>query len=281
MSEIRDVTDTSFWVAQYRALETERADALFRDPYAKMLVGDRGPRIVADMAAISKYTQWSVVMRTVTIDRLIERAIDEGFDCIVNLGAGLDARPYRLSLPGSLRWIEVDYPHILEHKRVVLRDVKPRCRLERVACDLARDDERRRFLDTLDAQKVLILTEGVIPYLTEEQVGTLADDLAARPRVQAWLAEYFHPSVYRHLQNSTRTLKMQRAPFVFYPPDWLGFFKRHGWAERETVYAGELAREFGRPGPRPWWVRLIWPIVPRAQKELSTRVYGFTWFTRA
>ena len=34
---LRDITDTARWVAMYRARETDRPDALFRDPYARLL----------------------------------------------------------------------------------------------------------------------------------------------------------------------------------------------------------------------------------------------------
>jgi len=41
---IENVSDTAFWVAHYRAFETERADALFHDPLAGLLAGDRGKK---------------------------------------------------------------------------------------------------------------------------------------------------------------------------------------------------------------------------------------------
>jgi len=40
---------------------------------------------------------------------------------VVNLAAGLDARPYRMSLPASLQWIEVDLPEILAYKEKISR----------------------------------------------------------------------------------------------------------------------------------------------------------------
>ena len=43
---IRDVTDTARWVAYYRAMENERPDAIFRDPFAKALAGEEGEAIV-------------------------------------------------------------------------------------------------------------------------------------------------------------------------------------------------------------------------------------------
>jgi O-methyltransferase involved in polyketide biosynthesis len=50
-AEIRDVSDTAIWVAYYRARETERPDAMFRDPLARVLVGDRGEKIARSWAA--------------------------------------------------------------------------------------------------------------------------------------------------------------------------------------------------------------------------------------
>ena len=72
-----------------------------------------------------------MVIRTVIIDDLIKRAIAKGVDTIINLGAGLDTRPYRMDLPRSLRWIEVDYFHVIALKETRLAEETPRCRLER------------------------------------------------------------------------------------------------------------------------------------------------------
>src|SRR5262245_61052111 len=90
---IDDVSDTAFWIAHYRGLETERPDALFRDPLAKLLAGDRGKQIAETMPR-ANFTSWAVVMRTCMIDDFIRFAIAQGVDTVLNLGAGLDTRPY-------------------------------------------------------------------------------------------------------------------------------------------------------------------------------------------
>nr|AIA13134.1 Leucine carboxyl methyltransferase [uncultured bacterium] len=279
---IHDVSDTSYWVAFYRAQESERKDALFQDPFAAKLVGDKGRRISESMPKTSRYTEWSVLSRTVIIDRYIERLIAEGVDAVINLGAGLDARPYRMNLPANLLWIEADYPHILTHKSKVLQNEKPRCRLEQVAVDLAKDNDRQRFLKAAakDAKKVLILTEGVVPYLTEAQVGTLADELKKEERFQFWILEYFHPKTYRYLQARGLKEKLKNAPFQFYPEDWYGFFRRHGWKERETRYAAEIAIEFKRKMPMPKWVELILPLIPKKAMQESIKMSGHALFER-
>ncbi len=101
---IKDVSDTAIWVAWYRARETDRPDAMFRDPLAKVLVGERGEQIAKSFGAMGRYTDWIVLTRTVNIDAFILEGIRDGVDAVLNLGAGLDTRPYRMDLPASLRW---------------------------------------------------------------------------------------------------------------------------------------------------------------------------------
>src|SRR4051794_36815513 len=100
---VRNISDTALWVAYYRAQESERADALFHDPFARALAGERGAQIARSQAFGDK-NAWAFVARTVLFDRLIDEAVRGGVDLVVNLAAGLDTRPYRMTLPASLRW---------------------------------------------------------------------------------------------------------------------------------------------------------------------------------
>ncbi|MFZ0921443.1 MAG: class I SAM-dependent methyltransferase, partial [Candidatus Acidiferrales bacterium] len=118
-TSVRNVSDTARWVAYFRALETERDDALFRDPYARRLAGERGFEIAGTLSDGNKH-EWAWVARTLLFDQFVSRAIIEGADLILNLGAGLDARPYRMDLPQGLRWIEADLPEIVAYKQAVL-----------------------------------------------------------------------------------------------------------------------------------------------------------------
>ena len=47
---IRNISDTAMWAAVYRARETERADHLFSDPFARRLAGTRGEQIAKSLA---------------------------------------------------------------------------------------------------------------------------------------------------------------------------------------------------------------------------------------
>ncbi len=94
---ISDVSDTARWVAAYRARESARPDALFRDPLAARLAGDRGQRIARALARPGD-DGWPLVTRTQLIDQLVTTAVAGGCDCVLDLAAGFDTRPYRYSL---------------------------------------------------------------------------------------------------------------------------------------------------------------------------------------
>ncbi len=133
---VRNISDTALLAAIYRARETERPDAVFRDPFARRLAGERGDQIAKSMP-FSERATWAWVTRTYAYDEFIEQQVRDGVDMVVNLAAGLDARPYRMSLPASLHWIEVDLPGILDYKEEILRGEKPACIFDRVRLDLS------------------------------------------------------------------------------------------------------------------------------------------------
>ena len=279
---IRDVSDTAFWVAYFRAKENENSKPLFRDPFAKALAGARGKALAEAMPTVSRYTEWTVLARTVIIDRFIEQAVAEGVDVVINLGAGLDARPYRMNLPAGLQWIEVDYLNIIEHKEVILKSEKPICALTRVAVDLADAEKRREFFNEVapDAKKVLILTEGVVPYLSPDEVAALARDILVQKRFTYWVTEYIHQKVYRYLKDAVRLAKMKNSPFKFFPEEWYAFFANLGWVEKETRYISEIAMEFKRKMPMPKIAEMIMWLLPKKVKAQALRLSGFVIFER-
>jgi hypothetical protein len=67
-SPIRHISDTALWVAVYRAQESDRSDAVFRDPYARSLAGDRGMQIAATMPFGQRHS-WSYIARTWLVDQ--------------------------------------------------------------------------------------------------------------------------------------------------------------------------------------------------------------------
>jgi len=135
-SPVSNVSDTARWVAVYRARESARPDALFHDAFADLLAGDRG-RAIAALVPRQARSGWPMVTRTKLIDDLVLEAVGAGCDCVLNLAAGLDTRPYRLELPAVLSWVELDLPALTEEKERLLESAQPRCLLRRIKVDLA------------------------------------------------------------------------------------------------------------------------------------------------
>jgi methyltransferase (TIGR00027 family) len=233
---IRNISDTAMWAAVYRARETERADHLFSDPFARRLAGTRGEQIATSLPFSDRAT-WAWVMRTYLYDQFINEQIQQGVDMVVNLAAGLDARPYRLSLPASLKWIEVDLAGVLDYKEGILSAQKPSCQLECIRLDLSNISARRELFSQLGSRsaKTLIITEGLLIYLTPEEVGALARDLAAPPSFQRWLADVSSPGLLRLLQkNMGPQLAESGASFKFGPKEGPGFFVPYGWTPADV-----------------------------------------------
>jgi methyltransferase (TIGR00027 family) len=266
---VRSVSDTARWVAYFRALEMRRPDALFRDPYAERLAGARGFQIANTLPDGNKH-EWAWVARTYLFDQFISRAIQAGADLVVNLAAGLDARPYRMQLPAALQWVEVDLPEIVAYKEEILRNEKPRCRLKRISLDLSDVEARRQLFAQLDAQatKVVAASEGLLIYFTTEEVASLAKGLAAGKHFKNWIIDLASPGQLQLMQRTTgKQLSEAGAAFKFGPPEGANFFTPYGWEPEDVKGMLKTAAQFrrapaellallpepkGNPGNYPW-----------------------------
>jgi methyltransferase (TIGR00027 family) len=245
---VRSISDTARWVAYFRAREAQRPDALFRDPLAERLAGERGFEIARTLPDGSKH-EWAWVARTYLFDQFISREIRGGADLVLNLAAGLDARPYRMELPDTLRWIEVDLPEIISHKEEVLAGEKPRCQLERISLDLSKGEERRNLFARLnrDARKIVVVCEGLLIYFSAEDVGLLARDLAGGSRYAGWVVDLASPGQLKLMQRTTgRELSEVGAAFKFGPAEGAKFFLPYGWDAHEVQGLLKTAAQFKR-----------------------------------
>ncbi len=266
---VRGVSDTARWVAYFRALETRRPDALFRDPYAEKLAGAHGFHIANTLPDGNKH-EWAWVARTYLFDQFLSGAIQDGADLVVNLAAGLDARPYRMELPATLQWVEVDLPEVVTYKEEILAEEKPRCRLERVSLDLSDGPARRALFAQLNARatKVVVASEGLLIYFTAEEVASLSTDLAAQNRFRNWIIDLASPGQLRLMQRTTgKQLSEAGAAFKFGPPEGANFFASYGWEPKDVQGMLKTAAQFkrapvellsllpepkGNPGNYPW-----------------------------
>jgi methyltransferase (TIGR00027 family) len=268
---IRNVSDTARWVAVYRAQETERPDAHFRDPFARRLAGERGEQIAKSMP-LGRDNAWSLITRTCLGDDFINEQLGQGVDMVINLAAGLDSRPYRMQLPPSLQWIEIDLPEILSYKEEILRDDKPVCSLERIRLDLANIPARREIFTQLGrrAKNALVISEGLLIYLNPEDVAGLARDLAAPPSFQSWIVDIASPGLLRMLAKRMAKQLSQAAPFKFAPPEGPNFFIPYGW---KPVEVRSLLKNAARLKRLSFFMRLF-AFLPETEKSRRDRPWS-------
>jgi methyltransferase (TIGR00027 family) len=274
---IDNISDTARWVAVYRAMETARPDAIFKDPFADRLAGERGHQILDEMPSGRAYA-WPMIVRTAVFDEIILDAIQKRqADLVVNLAAGLDARPWRLPLPPSLRWVDVDLPEILNYKTETLRNEKPLCRYEAVTADLTDVQVRQTLFAQLAAgsSHAIVVTEGLLVYLTPEQVAALASDLHAQPSFKEWLIDLASPQL---LKRMTRTwgkdLNAAGAPFQFGPAEGVEFFRPYGWREVQFRSTWEEAARLKRTMKGAWFWNLIGRLSSKKAQEGFRRFSG-------
>lgn len=267
---IRNVADTAIWVAVFRARETEKEHPLFRDPYARRLAGDRGEQIAREMRRHNH--QWAYTVRTYLFDTFVRQCVADGVDTVINLAAGLDARPYRMDLPPSLRWIEVDLPEMIEYKESILAGETPKCRLERVAMDLADRPARKELFDRIaaDSKQAMIVSEGLLIYLGEDGARGLAEDLCAERPFRWWAIDIASPALLRMMRREVGSrLDDAGASLKFAPPEGPAFFETCGW---RVVDPRSTAATAVKVTQVPFWVRMMMKIfrekLPPGEKRM-------------
>ncbi len=280
---IAHISDTARWVALYRAIESERPDAHFRDPYARRLAGDHGETIARGMPAFRSGT-WPMVVRTCVFDELVLRAVrSEGFDTVINLAAGLDARPWRLDLPAATRWFDVDLPGILEYKRGLLAGERPACDYSAEALDLRDGPQRRALFERVgrDSRRTLVLTEGLLIYLTDADVASLATDLHAPRSFRWWVIDLVNPRLLQMLRRRwAKTLSEGDAKLQFAPPEGPAYFAPYGWREAEFRSTWDESFRLKRTMPFAWLWRLVSRLSPEEKRREVSRMGGIVLMER-
>ena len=284
------IAETAYLVAMYRALESERPDALFKDSWARLLAGSKG-LILAEMLGAKEQAANVIAVRTHVMDQTIEKLIKEQqIDTVINLGAGLDTRPYRLSLPSSLKWIEVDFAEILAEKETHLKAQKPRCQLKRIKLDLADIELRRALFAEISAEatEVLVVSEGLLSYLPEDQVSLLSEDLRRQTNFRWWLFELISASgmenvplqsreklFHQYFSNSNNT-----SVFLFNPEQGLDFFKQRSWNIVEFYSVWKESRRLKRGIKFAALWAFFLPLFAKQYWQALTRQLGVTLLER-
>ena len=169
--ELGKVQQTLFFPLLARARETESRRPLLRDPKAVELAST----VDFHLGTYRTPMRFLMVIRAIIFDWWIRQFLAEHpAGTVVELGTGLNTRFERTD-NGSVHWIDLDLPDTIELRRRFFADTDRRRML---AASLLDDD----WLTEVEALPgpYFFVADGVLPYLTEDEVtGTLAR-LAAR-----------------------------------------------------------------------------------------------------
>ena len=188
--ERQGVSFTAHLIALYRAKETEREHPLFVDPFAQSLTGKIGydwydANIEVEKTNIA-YVFSLVSTRTSFIDRFLFSNLatsppaEHNFQVCV-LGAGLDARPWRIKSPAGstsgyadISYFEVDFPEIFEYKLPIIESLNGTSEFNyhSVQADLSLPTWPEHLLGSgFDATKPTVwILEGIAMYLTPAEI---------------------------------------------------------------------------------------------------------------
>jgi O-methyltransferase involved in polyketide biosynthesis len=172
-----------------------------------------------------------------------------------------------MPLPPALRWIEVDLPPVIDYKSHLLASEKPACRVERVRADLTRD-----ALPV--ATRAVVVTEGVIAYLSNAEASKLSRDLFASAGVEYWIQDY------RRGRLNRRAEAKLGAPFRFDVLEPLEYFARDGWSLRENIGILDVADSVRRHAPLPFPWNAVRAVMPAFVRRKGNATYGYAMFGR-
>ena len=271
------VAGTGLAVAAIRARESARPDRLFDDPlaaaFAALRTAGTAPGSEPGAAAgnepgtapgsepggphAAALRAW-VVARTVFLDEMLNEACAAGIRQVVLLGAGFDARAFRLPWPPGVRCFELDTPDVLGVKEQVLaaQQARPGCERIPVPCDLRADWPAGLAAAGFDpGQPAAWIAEGLLVYLDPDAVDRLVHEVTrlSAPGSRAGLT--FRNRVTGAGGGSLGPALRRSAA----PDDPAGWLAGHGWSAT-LASAREVLAAHGRVSPS----RPAQPGPPRA-----------------
>jgi methyltransferase (TIGR00027 family) len=263
VEELPRVALTAVGTALARATETARDDALFEDPLAVWLAASgiaakarmvppagTDPEVRGFWASLVE----SVAIRTRFFDDYLTESTRSGCRQVVLLGAGLDARAFRLRWPPRTTLFELDTGDIVDFKTRVLTEakLKPSCQRVTVPIDL-RDDWPTALANAgfRHEKASAWLAEGLLIYFTEKENDELlrrtgeASSAGSRLGVAHVSAEglaEMRNETTSHAGHQQQYSALWRSGLREAPDAWLS---RYGW--RASVHdTREIARLYGR-----------------------------------
>jgi methyltransferase (TIGR00027 family) len=248
-------SQTAEHMAFFRALESVRPpkQRLFKDPLASDFLSPR-LRVIAELAhcpllrmLLNRYLDWrcpgartSGIARTRLIDDFLTAALKNGISQIVMLGAGFDARAYRIPCDKRVCFFEVDHPDTLNYKRTRLQRIPGAFRhnVRHVEIEFNTQNLRNALAEGAfdPAKRTFFIWEGVTNYLAPDAVSETLKFVGSVARRSQIIFTYIHRDFFRtpHLFPGATRLKgdLERMgePWTFGldPTEILPLLRRYG-----------------------------------------------------
>jgi methyltransferase (TIGR00027 family) len=248
---LHGVAETAQWTAAARARESRRPDRLFLDPHAGALAGPEGEALLRHFHTRRAASDGNPVLaiRTRWFDDFLAGAVRPGHT-VVALGAGLDARAFRLRWPEGVVLYEVDQPEVLAYKQSRIVGYLPRCERRAVPADLATG-----WVDELlgagynPATPAVWFAEGLLFYLPEPLARDVLTQAARLSGAGSRLAvDLIGCGVFRmqYMRPFLRKLEAAQTPWVFGIDTPREFITGCGWSVDTLTEPGRADASYHR-----------------------------------
>ncbi len=252
MIDINEIGATAFVIASIRALEPEKPQPLFNDPYAPWFSNDRARTAARQLDAAFPPSTTMVRFRTRYFNRFVERGIEDGARQVVLLGGGFDMRAHHYRNAGAA-FFEVDQKAVLEFKHHILSEngveQPPSLYANYLEADVPGDLADLGFDP---AAPTLMVWEGNTMYLPPESIMPFLNRLAGAMSSLRIAFDYFSVDLQRREFDTDEDLKrlegVERAMKASFPtgfPDLTVFERETPFEVAESGTFAELAEEYG------------------------------------
>jgi methyltransferase (TIGR00027 family) len=261
---------TAHWTAAARAVESEREDRLFYDPWASKLAGTEGTAWATSRPPDSLAP---MVLRIRFFDEFLQQITDvNSVRQVVLMAAGLDTRAFRLDWPAGTNIYELDQPDVLQEKEQILHSAgaKAGCSWHTIGIDLNGAWKEALVRAGFEADRPSVwLLEGFLFYIPCESISHLLDEVNSLCAYGSWLGFDVINSLTLTSPYTHQWIEMQAksgAPWIGTLDNPAGFLAVRGW-KATLSQAGAPDANHGR------W-RL--PVIPVLQPDMP-----HNWFVTA
>ena len=205
--QIQGVSETMLQTLHARAAYSKQKNAKIHDEKAVEIVSrmDYDFSFAGDDALMSN----GVIARTILLDRMVGDFIRKNPNAtVINIACGMDTRAYRLKIGSTVRWYNIDLPETIEVRRRFLEENGHISMIAKSAMD-------ERWADEIEEPKgrVLVIIEGLVMYLSEQDVKQILSIISRRFERAEVIMEVMNPWVVKNVKE--KSIEKTKAKFTW------------------------------------------------------------------